>query len=143
MANIIIKGKLIECRRTVKKYNNGHESKEKLFISVAEVALTEEQQKIIEDAFKDSGKKFTPAWVADFEGYVNTSTVYELPAILPTGRQVESIEDAVADGFNFLGADVYLSLNVKDGAVYPKAIKFINEGKEVNPFDGFEDLPIA
>lgn len=138
MSNIIITGKLIECRRTVKKFNNGHESKEKLFISVAEVELTKEQLKTLEDAFKDSGKKFTPAWVADFDGYVNTSTVYELPAILPTGKQVVSIEDAIEDGFNFLGADVRLSLNVKDGAVYPKAIRFINEGKEVNPFEGLE-----
>lgn len=138
---MIIKGLLCEAKRTVKTFANNKKSEEKLFISLKEVKLTDEQQAELKEAFKEAGKKFTPAWINDFEGYVNVSTKFELPARY--GKQEGSLEDLIADGLLWKNAPVGLSLNIKDGAVYPKAIVFYGEGEEFNAFADFEesDLP--
>lgn len=138
---MVIKGKLIEFKRTAKKYPNGHKSDEKLFITIAEVELTKDMQKELAEAYEEAGKKFTPDWVKDFKGYVNTSTKFEIPALLPDGSDTLSLEDYISDnGFAWMGAEVAVSLVVKEGAVYPSAIKFLSEGKAVNPFRAFEDM---
>lgn len=142
---MVIKGKLIELNRTTKDFKNGKKSEEKLFVTVAEVNLTDKQIEELQEAFKESGKKFTPAWILDFEGYVNTSTKYELPCKDLQDRVYSSVEDFVCDNeFNYRGADVLLALNIKEGAVYPKAIKFLTEGEPYDAFDefaGIKDLP--
>ena len=38
-----------------------------------------------------------------------------------------------------MGAEVKLSLNVKDGAVYPNSIIFLTEGKPFNAFAEFDN----
>lgn len=136
---IILKGNLIKCNRTAKEFK-GTKGKEKLYLTLADVELTKDQKATIEEAFKESGKKFTPSWVTEFEGYVNLSTVYELPfKDTVNNKQGDSIEDYIADGFLWLGSKVAISVNVKEGALYPKAIKIEEEGKEYNPFDDFEE----
>lgn len=141
MANMVVKGKLIKARRMVKEFK-GQKSDEKLYITLAEVKLTDEQMKTLKDAFKESGKKFTPSWITDFEGFVNVATKFELPAKSYGGQKYDSLEDLIADEPNYYQADVRLSLNVKDGAIYPKAIVFDGEGKEFDPFaDMDEELP--
>ena len=141
---IVVKGKLIKCVRKAKTFK-GVTGKEKLYITLAEVELTEEQENALKDCFKDSGTKFTPEWVKNFEGYVNLSTVYDLPfSDCTTGKRGESLEDYIADSFEkWCGASVGISINLKDGAVYPKAIVIYGEGKEFDPFADFdeEELP--
>lgn len=139
MSVLKFEGTLIECKRKQKSYKNGHESAEKLFISLADVELTEEQLEVLNEAFKDAGKKFTPAWILEPQGYINLSSQFELPAILLDGTRTDSIEDYIADGYKWMGATVKLTVNVKDGAVYPKALKFLSEGKELDPFAELED----
>lgn len=141
---MIIKGLLCECKRTVKEFSKGKKSEEKLFISLKNVELTDEQKQELEDAFKDAGSKFTPAWINNFDGYVNVSTKFELPYRYGK-KEGTSLEDLVADGFAWKNAPVSLSLTVKEGAVYPKALIILGEGEEFNAFAEFdetgEDLP--
>ena len=136
---IILKGDLIKCNRTRKEFK-GKETAEKLYITLASVEFDADKKAIIEEAFKESGKKFTPSWVTEFEGYVNLSTKYEIP-FKDTVNNVtgDSIENYISDGFNWLGAKVSVSINVKDGALYPKAMIIHEEGKEFNPFADFEN----
>ena len=54
------------------------------------------------------------------------------------GKKYDSLEDAVDDGLPYMGAKVRMALNVKQGAVYPKAIVFLTEGEPYNPFNDFE-----
>ena len=144
---MVVKGKLITCKREVKEFGK-RQSEEKLWITLAEAVIDPEQQKELEEAFKDAGKNFTPAWVKKFEGYVNVSTQYDLAYILgkavkeahpETEEKGDSILKLIKDGFPYIGADVKLSLNVKEGAVYPVAVKFLSEGKPFNPYAEFED----
>lgn len=144
---MVVKGKLITCKREVKEFGK-RQSEEKLWITLAEAELTPEQVKELEEAFKDAGKNFTPAWVKKFEGYINVSTQYDLAYILgkavkevhpETEEKGDSVLKLIKDGFPYIGADVKLSLNVKEGAVYPVAVKFLSEGKPFNPYAEFED----
>ena len=133
---MIVKGKLITCKREIKEFN-GKKGDEALYITLAEVELSKDQKKELEEAFKDSGKKFTPEWVKDFTGYVNVKTQYDLPCRDLDGQDHASIE-AFIKNFAWMGADVQLSLNIKEGAVYPNAIIFKSEGKAFNPFAEFD-----
>lgn len=135
---MIISGKLIQCKREAKEFDKKRKTEEKLFLTLAEVELTTAQRETIEKAFADSGKKFTPDWVQEFKGYVNVSTKFELPCRDVNGREFMSIEDAIADGLKWMGADVRISLNVKEGAIYPSALIFDSEGKAVNAFAEFD-----
>lgn len=136
---MVIKGKLITCKREVKEFK-GKVSKEKLYVTLAEVKLSDEKMKEFQDAFKDAGKNFTPAWVKKFEGYVNLATEFELPCKDLEGNEHESIEEYIKESkFPYMGAEVKASLNVKDGAVYPNSIIFLTEGKPYNPFAEFDN----
>lgn len=135
---MIIKGKLVVCKREKKEFEKGR-SKEGLFITLAEAQLNDKKQKELTDAFKEAGPKFTPAWIKKFDGYVNVSTTFELPYMDLEGEKHDSIEAGINDGLKWMGADVALSLNIKDGAVYPNSIKFLGEGKAFNAFAEFDN----
>lgn len=145
---MIVKGKLITCKREVKEFEK-RSTEEKLWLTLAEVELSDKQKAELEEAFKDAGKKFTPEWVKNFNGYVNVSTQFDLAykfgetltAVLedtyaPEGADVLALIKA---GFPYMGAEAKLSLALKDGAVYPNSIKFITMGNAFNPFAEFED----
>ena len=134
---MVIKGKLITCKRMVKEFK-GKEVKEKLYITLAEVELSKKARAELDEAFKDAGKNFTPGWLKNFEGYVNLSTEYDLPCKDLDGEIHDSIEVFVKS-FPYMGAEVKVSLNVKEGAVYPNSVLFLTEGKPFNPFAEFDD----
>lgn len=136
---MIIKGKLIACKREVKEFDKKRKSEEKLFITLADAVVSDEQMKEIQDAFKDSGAKFTPDWVKNFEGYINLSTKFELPCRDVNKNEYNSIEAAIAGGLKWMGADVKCSINIKEGALYPNAIVFLSEGSVFNAFAEFDE----
>lgn len=136
---MIIKGKLIACKREVKEFDKKRKSEEKLFITLADAVISDDQMKELQDAFKDSGGKFTPEWVKNFEGYVNLSTKFELPCRDIEKNEYNSIESAIAGGLKWMGADVKCSINIKEGALYPNAILFLSEGSAFNAFAEFDE----
>ena len=91
---MIVKGKLITCKREVKEFK-GKKGDEALYITLAEVELSKDQKKELENAFKDAGPKFTPEWVKDFNGYVNVKTQYDLPCRDLDGEDHNSIESFI------------------------------------------------
>ena len=145
---MLIRGKLITCKKEVKEFEK-RQTEEKLWITLAEATLDEEQKAELNEAFKDAGKKFTPEWIKNFTGYVNTSTqfdlAYRLGKNVPTELKEKYPEEGanvlqlIKDGFPYMGAEVKLSLKVQEGAVYPNAIKFLTEGNAFNPFAEFDD----
>lgn len=136
---MVIKGKLITCKRQVKEFK-GQTQKEKLYITLAEAELSDKQKEALKEAFKDAGKNFTPAWIKKFDGYVNTATEYDLPCRDLEGNEHQSIEDWITDSkFPYMGAEVKLSIDVKEGAVYPRALIFLTEGKPFNAFAEFDN----
>lgn len=144
---MIIRGKLIKCKRECKEFDKGGK-KDGLFITLAEVKLTDEQMEELNECFKESGKKFTPSWLTDFEGYVNLFTKYELPTKF--GKITKDVESMVEDGdLDWLGADVKVSIKTKEGAIYPTSMVVVANGEKPDPFKEFgkdeeeDELPFA
>ena len=136
---MIIKGKLIVCKRTEKEFK-GKTQKEKLYVTLAEVKLSDEKLTELKEAFKDAGNKFTPAWIKKFEGYVNLATEFELPCIDLDGDKHDSVEDFIKnEKFPWISAECKVSVNIKDGALYPNSIKFLSEGKQFDAFAEFDN----
>lgn len=136
---MIIKGKLISCKREVKEFD-GKKTKEQLFITLAEVDLSKEKLAELEAAFADNGKKFTPDWIKNFKGYVNLKTEFKLPCRDTEAQEYDSIESLIKEeNYPYMGADVKVSVSVKDGAVYPTSLIFLSEGKAFNPFAEFDN----
>lgn len=136
---MIIKGKLIQCKREQKQFDKKRSTEEKLFLTLAEVELSKDQMTELEAAFKEAGAKFTPDWIKDFKGYVNLSTKFQLPYRDLEKVEHTSIEDGIADGLAWVGAEVKCSINVKEGAIYPNAILFLSEGTSYNAFAEFDE----
>lgn len=143
---MILKGKLITCKREEKNFKNKKGRSvhvdPKLFITLAEVTLSDKQKKELLAAFKDNGDNFTPTWLKNFEGYVNLSTQFELPCRDLDGGEYDSIEEFIKNkdiNFPWHKAPVALSLNIKEGAIYPAAIVFTGEGDSFNPFADFDN----
>ena len=134
---MIVKGKLIKCNRT-KKIFKGREGEEKLYLTIADAEISEDDMAQIEKAFAESGKAFTPEWVKKFEGFVNLATKFKLPYMDIRGIKHESIEEDIAEGFEWFKAEVLVSMNAKPGAIYPVSIKFLTEGEEIDAFAEFD-----
>lgn len=124
---IKVDGLLIESKRA-KKIFNGREN-EFLWVSLAEVTLSEENANILKNAFKEVGAKFTPEWVKNFDGYVNTKSQFDVNCVDAQGRKT-TLESMMQNHNDLLGSKVTLALSVKNGAVYPYAIKFNEYGEE-------------
>ena len=125
---IIIRGKLIKCSKKEKEFKGKSTGVKKL-----------------NDAFKESGNKFTPTWIKNFEGFVNLSSKYDIPVKVMDNPEsdfddeYESIVDLCEQAhYPWCGSVVRVSVNIKDGAVYPKAICIDKCGESYNPLDDFE-----
>lgn len=132
---LIVTGKLIKFRREAKTFK-GKKSEPKLYITLSDVKLSDDDLKMCKEAFKTSGEKFTPDWVKDFKGYVNTSTTFELPC--KDYKGVESDVEKYAEGNDLYNAICRLQLVIKEGAIYPKALMIDTAGEPYNAFADFE-----
>lgn len=134
---VVVKGKLIKAREEVKEFK-GRKTPTKFYITLAEVEKTDAIATMA-SAFANSGEKFTPSWIKEFDGFVNLSTKYDLPTMDTNNQRYPSLQTLINDGFAFMGADVTMVVDVKDGALYPKAIKFDSDGAEYDPFSAMFD----
>lgn len=134
---VVITGELIKARRESKEFK-GRKQPEKFHLSLANVELTEEQKEIVKGAFVSSGENFTPTWVKEMNGYVNLSTTYDIPVKHVDGYTENSLEKAIENGFAFMHAKVKVSLSVKQGAIYPKAVMVLEEGQSYDAFADFD-----
>lgn len=141
---IIIRGKLIKCSKKEKEFK-GKSTGVRTFITLAEVELNDDQRKKLNDAFKESGNKFTPTWIKNFEGFVNLSSKYDIPVKVMDNPDSDFDDDyaSIVDlceqaHYPWYGSIVRMSINIKDGAVYPKAICIDKCGERYNPLDDFE-----
>lgn len=138
--NVVVTGTICECRRTSKTFK-GKSNGEYFYLSLknAEYKNNEDVEKI-QEAFKDSGKKFTPNWVEEIDkGFVNVKTKFDLP-VRYEGKEYKSLEDLETDNEDFhpMGAVVKLSLAIKSGAIYPKAVLVVENGEPLDAFADFE-----
>lgn len=83
-------------------------------------------------AYDNVGTKLTPSWLKNRDGYINLSSIYSIPVMNALGKQID-FDDWLAE-YNVLGSKIRVSIKQKDGAIYPEAIKVLEDGEERNPF---------
>lgn len=128
--NVIIEGVITSARIGTTKFDES--TKNRLSIKCEDGVIPYE---LIDECYKSSGARLTPSWVKDRNGYVNVSSKYDVPVKLKNGRTTTFAE--FVDSPTVLGSTIKLSLNLKEGAVYPKAIVVIEDGEENDPFADF------
>lgn len=85
-------------------------------------------------AFKESGAKLTPAWFKDKNGYMNLASLYNIPVKDSRNREISFSEFVELE--TAIGSKIKLSVVQRDGAIYPKAFKVIEDGEPRDPFEG-------
>ena len=83
-------------------------------------------------AYDNVGTKLTPSWLKNRDGYINLSSIYSIPVMDARGKQID-FDDWLAE-YNVLGSKIRVSVKQKDGAIYPEAIKVLEDGEERDPF---------
>lgn len=85
-------------------------------------------------AYDNVGKKLTPKWYSDQNGYINLSSMFDIPVKTLDGR-IHTFEEWI-DDFNTIGAEVIVKIVDKDGSVYPMALVVHKDGEDLDPFEG-------
>lgn len=124
---VVIKGILKYLGRGITKYDR--ESKYRISIEAESLDRT-----LFDSAYKNN--KFTPDW------YTNTSknsitlkTKYDIPVQYESHNH--TLDDLIVDG-RILDAKVRISINIKDNAIYPKALIVDEMGEKYDPFADFK-----
>lgn len=127
MNNIIVEGTIVSARFGSTKFDDNN----KYRIAIESDSIDYDSI----HAYDNVGSKLTPTWYKDKTGYINLSSIYDIPVMDVSGKKVD-FEDWLSDDYNALGSKVKVSIKQKEGALYPIAIKVIEEGEERDPFEG-------
>lgn len=127
MNNIIVEGTIVSARFGSTKFDDNN----KYRIAIESDSIDYDSI----HAYDNVGSKLTPTWYKDKTGYINLSSIYDIPVMDVAGKRID-FEDWLSDGYNALGSKVKVSIKQKEGALYPIAIKVIEEGEERDPFEG-------
>ena len=95
----------------------------------------EEVYSKLASAYEDTHEKFIPRWFKEKNGYINLKSNYDIP-VLTTNDEETTLIDLINELPTLIGSKVNISLTLADGAVYPNAIKIIEDGEVKNPFEG-------
>jgi len=125
----IVTGTLVKATHGASRYDD--KAKYRLSIKLSDPDLTE-----FEPVYAETPKKLQPKWFKEETGYISLNSLYDIPTMDPSGKEV-MLSDIMASDFTLIGAEVGVSVVLKDGAVYPKSIRIIAEGEPSDPFADF------
>lgn len=125
----IVTGTLVKATFGASRYDD--KTKYRLSIKLSDPDLTE-----FEPVYAETPKKLQPKWFKEETGYISLNSIYDIPTMDPSGKEV-MLSDIMSSDFTLIGAEVGVSVILKDGAVYPKSIRIISEGEPSDPFADF------
>lgn len=124
MSNLVIEGVVVSAKYGATKFDD----KNKYRLSLYSVDIPYNDIK----AFDTVGDKMTPSWYKEQEGYINLNSIFDIPVMDIKGNRIDF--DAWLDTGKAVKSKVKVSVRQKEGALYPIAIKVIEEGEEFDPF---------
>ena len=127
MNNIIVEGTIVSARFGSTKFDDNN----KYRIAIESDSIDYDSI----HAYDNVGSKLTPTWFKDKTGYINLSSIYDIPIQDVNGKRID-FEEWIGEDYNALGSKVKVSIKQKEGALYPIAIRVIEEGEERDPFEG-------
>ena len=126
VSTVIIKGILKYLGKGTTKYDR--ESKYRISVEADSLDRT-----LFDSVFRDN--KFTPDWYSDTsKNTITLKTKYDIP--VQYEGITHSLDELIDDG-HILDAKVRISINIKENAIYPKAIIVDEMGDKYDPFADF------
>ena len=124
LKKLIVEGVVVSARYGARKFDNNN----KYRVAIKSDSINYDEI----HAYDNVGTKLTPSWLKNRDGYINLSSIYSIPVMDARGKQIDF--DVWLAEYNVLGSLVKVSIKQKDGAIYPEAIKVLEDGEERNPF---------
>lgn len=124
LKTLLIEGIIVSCRYGSTKYDDTN--KYRFAIKSDSIPYDDIH------AYDNVGAKLTPSWMKEKDGYINCSSIYDVP-VMDTRLKKISFTDWM-ENYNTIGSKVLVKIKQKDGAIYPEAIKVLEDGEERDPF---------
>ena len=130
------KGKLTKCR-----FENGYMGKGdkawRISLKMDTPLTSEIKDKILSILKIDKNDRFCPKWLKDGDSeYINVHSKFNIPC---QSVYKDRLLDMDMETELFEGAEVMLAIKVKEGGVYPHAIRVLKNGEPFNPFECFDN----
>lgn len=119
-----------------KTYGNesNEENKKKNVLNLKDI--TDDVKKALTEVFENKPPKWQPMWFKEGMESVQLKSTYDIPVMLVDEGEKMSFQDFVERGL-IRGAKVRVSVNLKDGAIYPVAMMVDVDGEEYDAFADF------
>lgn len=124
MNNLVIEGVVVSAKYGATKFDD--KNKYRLSLYSEDIPYDDIT------AFDTVGEKMTPSWYKEQEGYINLNSIFDIPVMDIKGNRIDF--DAWLETGKAVKSKVKVSARQKEGALYPIAIKVIEEGEEFDPF---------
>ena len=130
------KGILTKCRFETGYMGKGDKAW-RVSLKLDKPLTTDIKDKILTILKIDKNDRFCPKWLKDDCDYINVHSKFDIPcqALIKDNRLV----DIDMETELFEGAEVILAIKVKEGGVYPHAIRVLKNGEPFNPFECFDN----
>lgn len=137
---IYIKGVLKSTYNATEKDDNGNIKSSTNIISIFRDGATDGDDKDINkfftDFYKGKNAKWIPDWFKSDKDFLAIKSAYNIPVMTEWDNKQMSFAEWVDRG-SIRGAKVIVKCNVKESAIYPNAMKVVEDGE---PYDAFAEF---
>ena len=130
------KGTLTKCRFEPGYMGKGDKAW-RISLKLDKPLATDIKDKILSILKIEKNDRFCPKWLKDGDSeYINVHSKFNIPC---QSVYKDRLLDMDMETELFEGAEVILAIKVKEGGVYPHAIRVIKNGEPFNPFECFDN----
>ena len=130
------KGTLTKCRFETGYMGKGDKAW-RISLKLDNPLSAEIKDKILSVLKIDKNDRFCPKWLKDGDSeYINVHSKFNIPC---QSVFKDRLLDMDMETELFEGAEVILAIKVKEGGVYPHAIRVLKNGEPFNPFECFDN----
>ena len=130
------KGTLTKCRFEPGYMGKGDKAW-RISLKLDKPLTAEIKEKILSILKIDKNDRFCPKWLKDNDSeYINVHSKFNIPC---QSVFKDRLLDMDIETELFEGAKVILAIKVKEGGVYPHAIRVLKNGEPFNPFECFNN----
>ena len=130
------KGTLTKCRFEPGYMGKGDKAW-RISLKLDKPLTSDTKDKILSILKIDKNDRFCPKWLKENDSeYINVHSKFNIPC---QSVYKDRLLDMDIETELFEGADVILAIKVKEGGVYPHAIRVLKNGEPFNPFECFDN----
>ena len=130
------KGTLTKCRFEPGYMGKGNKAW-RISLKLDKPLTAEIKDKILSILKIDKNDRFCPKWLKENDSeYINVHSKFNIPC---QSVFKDILLDMDLETELFEGAEIMLAIKVKEGGVYPHAIRVLKNGEPFNPFECFDN----